>query len=125
MAVLTDPGSTKGIQVYLHQPISDHSLSYFFDQLKDLDECKTIEINTLNPETSHSISLDDREEEHDISVEDLGVKTCSSCASIKPLRSHHCSGCDRCVLKMDHHCRNLEALFFKQDRIIKFFSLDK
>ena len=75
-------------------------------KLKDLHQYQHIEIKTsINFDDTKQL-IDERDDENEeVYPEEFGIRTCKTCSSIKPYRSHHCSICDRCVLKMDHHCR--------------------
>lgn len=81
--------------------------------------------SSLSEETSQNVALDDDDNDNDywdVNPEEVGIKTCSACAAIKPLRAHHCSACGRCVLKMDHHCRKYPNSFIL---FSSYCSLDK
>eukprot|EP00767_Chilomastix_cuspidata_P002845 gnl/Chilomastix_cuspidata/2975.p1 GENE.gnl/Chilomastix_cuspidata/2975~~gnl/Chilomastix_cuspidata/2975.p1 ORF type:complete len:350 (+),score=112.66 gnl/Chilomastix_cuspidata/2975:591-1640(+) len=39
-----------------------------------------------------------------VGVAESGIRACSKCGRLRPLRTHHCSSCRTCYVRFDHHC---------------------
>ena len=78
------------------------------------DFSKSLELATLHPTNTSSLSCHPSKPDELIAVEE---RLCTVCEALQPLRAKHCKECGKCVALHDHHCPWLGTCVGEKNRL--------